>query len=279
MYQLGYNTNGFAHHRWQDAFAILSELGYRSVAITIDHNCLNPFSPQFEAELSECERLLEEHELGCVIETGARFLLNPRQKHEPTLLHPETEQRALRQEFLSRCVEIATRLNADAVSFWAGVPQPGVPRDVAWRCLVDGCRELLAYANQRNVKLGFEPEPGMLVETMADYERLCDDLAAAEFGLTLDVGHLQCTGELPIGDVIRNWRTRLCNVHIEDMQTGVHDHLRFGEGEIDFEDVMNAFRETNYGGGLHVELSRHSHMAPTVARESYEFLSRFDHKP
>src|SRR5574340_740021 len=39
---LGYNTNGMAHHDLLDAVTLLSELGYRSVAITIDHGALPP---------------------------------------------------------------------------------------------------------------------------------------------------------------------------------------------------------------------------------------------
>jgi len=39
---LGYNTNGFAHHDLFDAIALLAEIGYRSVAITIDHGALSP---------------------------------------------------------------------------------------------------------------------------------------------------------------------------------------------------------------------------------------------
>ena len=53
-----------------------------------------------------------------------------------------------------------------------------------------------------------------------------------------------------------------------------HKHLRFGEGEIDFAPVMQALTEIGYTGGVHVELSRHSHMAPEVARESLAFLRR-----
>ena len=34
---LGYNTNGFAHHDPFDALAIIAEIGYQSVAITLDH--------------------------------------------------------------------------------------------------------------------------------------------------------------------------------------------------------------------------------------------------
>ena len=34
---LGYNTNGLAHHDLFDAVELLADIGYRSVAITIDH--------------------------------------------------------------------------------------------------------------------------------------------------------------------------------------------------------------------------------------------------
>ena len=57
------------------------------------------------------------------------------------------------------------------------------------------------------------------------------------------------------------------------MVQGAHDHLRFGAGDIDFSDVIHGLREIDYQGGLHVELSRHSHMAPEVVRESYAFLT------
>ena len=57
------------------------------------------------------------------------------------------------------------------------------------------------------------------------------------------------------------------------MIQGAHDHLRFGAGDIDFPDVIQGLRQIDYPGGLHVELSRHSHMAPEVVRESFAFLT------
>ena len=45
----GYNTNGFAHHRLEDAIEVLAETGYKSVALTLDHHSLNPFAPDLPA--------------------------------------------------------------------------------------------------------------------------------------------------------------------------------------------------------------------------------------
>ena len=39
---LGYNTNGFAHHTTSDAVAVLHEIGYESVAVTLEHHHLDP---------------------------------------------------------------------------------------------------------------------------------------------------------------------------------------------------------------------------------------------
>ncbi len=219
--------------------------------------------------------MLEQHQLSSVIETGARFLLNPSAKHEPTLVSTTPEDRARRVDFLKRCIDEAAYLNSDAVSFWAGQLKDDISREAALMRLAEGCREVIEYAAEKQVKLAFEPEPGMLIETLNDFEELTQHVDHPCFGLTVDIGHLQCMGETPISQVIQPWGHRIFNIHIEDMNFGKHDHLRFGEGEIDFEDVLSGLKQINYAGGLHVELSRHSHMAPDVVQESFRFLQDF----
>src|SRR5690242_12603443 len=105
--RFGYNTNGFAHHRLDDALTILAELGYRSVALTLDHHALNPYDPDTPRQLPILRDRLQELGLGAVVETGARFLLDPRHKHQPTLLSADTELRARRLDFLRRAVDVA----------------------------------------------------------------------------------------------------------------------------------------------------------------------------
>lgn len=271
--RIGYNTNGLAHHKLSDALRLMAEIGYRSVAITLDHAALNPFDVNFEANLGTISDLLAELGLGSVIETGARFLLNPRHKHEPTLVSPKAEDRALRVNFLCRAIDAAAALGSDCVSIWSGIVHDGAGHVAAFERLSDSLCEVLDHADRLNVDLGFEPEPGMFVDTMARYAELVAAVPSPRLKLTLDIGHLHCQGETPIAEMIRRWGDRLVNVHIEDMCTGVHEHLMFGEGEIDFPPVLAALAEVNYRGGIHVELSRHSHMGPTAAREAFAFLT------
>jgi L-ribulose-5-phosphate 3-epimerase len=268
----GYNTNGFAHHRLEDALSILAELGYRSVAITLDHHALNPFDADLPRQLAAVRDLLHQLGLRSVIETGARFLLDPRHKHQPTLISPRPDERERRLDFLRRAVDIARELGSGVVSFWSGTPRDEAPDADHMNRLVEGCCRLCDFAAERQVRLAFEAEPGMLVDSLERFAEVHERVAHPAFGLTIDIGHLHCQGEVPVDDHLRRWDALLWNVHIEDMRRGVHDHLMFGEGEIDFGPVLRTLAEIGYTGGVHVELSRHSHDAVEAARRALAFL-------
>ncbi|MBA4066711.1 MAG: sugar phosphate isomerase/epimerase [Isosphaera sp.] len=272
---LGYNTNGFAHHRLDDAVEILAELGYGGVAVTLDVHHLDPFAPDLAARVAALARQLARHRMRCAVETGARFLLDARRKHQPTLVSPTPEARAVRHDFLKRCADVAADLGADSLSFWSGTPTDNAPGGVHMVRLEDRVERLAEYATGRGVRLAFEPEPGMFVDTMGKFAELHAKVNHPAFGLTIDVGHLVCNGELPVGKVLTDWKHVLWNVHVEDMRAGVHDHLMFGEGEVDFADVFAGLRAADYAGGVYVELSRHSHDAVSTARKAKAFLDRY----
>lgn len=275
---LSYNTNGLAHHNLLDAIALVADIGYRGISITLDHAAINPYDDRTESQLEHVAAVLKERELRCVIETGARYLLNPRTKHEPTLVTADPIARARRIDFLCRAIDIAARLNADCVSLWSGEVHDGVGHREALARLVDGLTPVLAHAEQKGIGLAFEPEPGMVINALSRYDDLLNELArqridTVRLRLTIDIGHLHCQGEIPIADQILGRGDQLANVHIEDMRAGVHEHLMFGEGEIDFKPVIAALAKIGYSGLVGVELSRHSHEGPVTARRAYDFLN------
>jgi len=271
--KFGYNTNGFAFHELDQALEIISTLGYRSVALTLDTHHLNPFADDLEGRCEALRRRLEDLNLSCVVETGSRFLLDPWRKHQPTLISENFEGRERRIRFLARSIDIAERLGSDVVSLWSGQPDDEAGTAVLWERLVAGLQDVAHYADEHNVRIAFEPEPGMFIDTMESYRELLDRFDHPRLGLTLDLGHVHCLESDSIPDVISEWRDRIWNVHIEDMRKGVHEHLMFGDGEIDFPPVLQALEGIHYTSGVHVELSRHAHMAPQIARESLAFLT------
>lgn len=271
--RLGYGTNGLTDLRLDDALGLLADLGYEGVGLTLDHMHLDPLADDLAARTRQVGRRLGELGLGVTVETGARYVLDPRRKHGPSLLDPDPEGRAARVGLLVTAVRVAADLGAHAVHCFSGITPPGTGTDTAFERLEETMAPVLAAADAAGVPLAVEPEPGHLVGDLAGFHELRRRLGDPEpLGLTLDLGHCQCLEPLPPADCVRAAAPWLRHVQIEDMRRGVHEHLPFGEGEMDFPPLLEALAEADYQGLTVVELPRHSHAGPEMARASMEFL-------
>lgn len=283
MMFLGYNTNGLAHHALADAAELLAKIGYRGMAITLDHDWVRREGMDFylREDVEKMVSLCQRWDLKTVVETGARFLLDPCRKHQPNLLDPNPAQRQFRQRYYQLAIQVAHHLKSDAVSIWSGTA-PGEEIEgngAIWdERLVRELIGLLDYAQSYSVRIALEPEPGMWIAEMSDFGRLLSLLEqispshAQRLFLTVDIGHLYCQGE-PIRENLRKYASQIANIHLDDARRGVHEHLFPGEGEVDFAEVLDVLREIGYSGGVYVELSRHSATAPTTAWEAFVFLN------
>ena len=254
-----YNTNGLAHHRLDDALSLLADTGYDGVALTLDVHHLDPFADDADARATRVRARCDELGLGVVVETGARYLLDPRAKHEPTLVTPSAEGRARRLAYLRRACDLAGLLGAEAVSFWAGVPGAGVDRAQAGTWVVDGVRALVDTHGGQPYALAVEPEPGMLVEDCDDWARLQADVPG--IALALDTGHCVVSGAYEPQDAVRRFAGHLGTVAVEGMARGVHEHLPLDEGDVDLPAVLAALQDVGYDRLVTLELSRDSHRA------------------
>jgi ribosomal protein S12 methylthiotransferase accessory factor len=265
--RLGYNTNGFAHHRLLDATSVIAELGYRAIAITLDVHHLDPFAADHEAACREVAARCTELDLVPVVETGARFLLDPRRKHQPTLVAAAAADRARRLDFLYRAIDTAAAIGAPVVSLWSGAADDDASADERDDRLAEGLTALCG----RGALIGFEPEPGMHIEDMAGYARMKARVPAIR--LTLDIGHAHLTEADGAEPTIRAFAADIVNVHVEGMNRTLHDHLPPWEGDLDVRAALTALRTSGFTGPACLELSRHSHDAVRTARRALEFLS------
>ena len=148
------------------------------------------------------------------------------------------------------------------------MPKPGVDLAAAREWLLDGLHAVAAYAASRGVVAAFEPEPGMLIETAAEWQAL----AVPGLKLALDTGHCVVTQDIDPAEAVRRYADHLGTISIEDMRRGVHVHLPFGQGDMDLPAILDALEAVRFSGLVCVELSRESPMADKAIPGSIEWL-------
>jgi sugar phosphate isomerase/epimerase len=269
--RLGYNTNGLQNHRLDDALRLLADRGYEAVAITPDVMHLDPFRATAR-EVEALAGLLQRLQLEPVMETGARYLLDPRQKHEPTLMTRDPAARQRRLDFYARTAAIGKDLGARVLSFWSGIDREPGPDSPQW--LRDGVAATSELVRAHGLLPALEPEPGMAVETTAHWRRLQEALGAAAPAMTLDIGHLYAVWEGEPGNVIAAHAGVIAQVHLEDMRRGIHEHLPPGTGDVDFLGVLTALQTAGYQGPVCFELARSSHAAAELIATCAQLWSK-----
>lgn len=272
-WRYAYNTNGLAHHRLDDAVDLLADLGYEAIALTPDVQHLDPLRCTAK-DVAELDAHLRRRGLAVSMQTGARFVLDPRRKHQPTLIDPDPAGRRSRVDLLVRCMDIGRDLGAKTISFWSGSSPLHESNVELTHRLVAGCREVCDAAAAHDMVAAFEPEPGMWVETVSHWALLASTLNHPAFRLALDVGHVHCNREGDPARFVRMHAARLADVQVEDMRVGEHVHLPFGEGTLEVSQTLRALLEVRYAGHVVVELSRDSHRAVEVAAASIAHLRR-----
>ncbi len=273
----GYNTNGLVHHRLSDALELVAQNGFTGLGITIDNGLLD-YKLDKSAYNNQVELLnqwAQTKRFRYVIETGARFLLNPFVKHEPTLVTASSEGRKQRLEFYRTAFQTAAAIKANCISIWSGIKRDDAPDSHVMRRLIEGLKPILDWSQQYDIRIAFEPEPGMFIGNMQDFIRLTDALNGdSRLFLTIDIGHLVCNRE-SVSQAILQWKDRIINIHLDDMKPEIHQHLPFGTGAVNFEEVFSSLHAINYDSGVFVELSRDSYRAVEVVEQSARFLERF----
>ncbi len=265
-----YNTNGTVHHRMSDAIALIADSGYDGVALTLDQHYLDPMAEGWRQRTEALARDLAARGLGSVIETGARFLLDPRARHQPTMLSDTAEGRALRIAFLKRALDIGAMLGSETMSFWSGRLGVGQSRDQAMSWLREGVEAVLEHAEHRGVVAAMEPEPELLIETLDDFRAF--SRAYPRLGLALDLGHVMVTGERVPQRAVAEFADRIATISLEDMHRGKHVHLAFGDGDMDIPACLDALEAIEYRRLVCVELSSDSHRADEMVPQARRWI-------
>ena len=188
--RFGYGTNGFTDHRLADALAVLADLGYDGVALTLDHAPPRPVRDDVDAGPGGGPALGDRSGLACVVETGARYLLDPLPQAPPDAARRRgRDRRSTSCGGAARSRRPGRRGGVLLVAASGRRPRPGHRLGAAGRrAVATRARRSPRPPAWRSPS---SPSPGCSWPTCADGVRLRADARRARdgFGLTLDLGH------------------------------------------------------------------------------------------
>jgi sugar phosphate isomerase/epimerase len=274
MINLGFSTNAFKRSTLEEAIEAIARAGYSGVELMAD--VPHAYPPSFDS----AARLKIKHLIGSlglkVSNINAFTLFALGDTYHPTWIEVDERQRELRIEHTMACIELANEMECGTISVQPGGPMIGSDEDrsTAERRFADGLERLLPLAERKNVTIAVEPEPGLLIQTAAEYQEFKkayfrDD---RRMKMNCDIGHLFCVGDDP-ARIIREMGDEIVHVHLEDIGANrVHQHLTPGKGVIDFRSIFAALGEIGYGGWVTVELYPYETTAAGIAEQAFKYL-------
>jgi sugar phosphate isomerase/epimerase len=281
---LSFSSNAFKRTSLHDAAESIARAGYRGLEIMAD--VPHAYPRRFDAP---ARRDLHKHlaDLGLTVSnvngfTGFGCDYSPGadgvgDTYHPTWLEDDAAARAERIAHTKAAIELAAEFNCRTLSLQPGGPLIGttLSHTEAGKRFADGLAQCLGTAKAHNVTLAIEPEPGLYIQTSAEYLDFKRQFFPHEplIRMNCDIGHLFCVGEAP-HDVIRTCHHEIAHIHLEDIGANrVHQHLTPGRGAVDFQALFQTIRDVNYQGRLTVELYPYEISAAHVAQAAMQYLS------
>ncbi len=274
MTRLAFSTNAFKKNTLAEAVEAIASIGYGGVELMADvpHAYPPTFTKEQRAALKQ-----QLKRLGIEVSNINAFThFADGDTYHPTWIEEDRERREKRIAHTLVCVELAAEFGASTLSLQPGGPMIGttITRAVAGQRFADGLGRVVDRARELGIVLAVEPEPGLFIETAAEYAAFKTKFfpSDAVVKMNCDIGHLFCVGEDPAA-VIRAMPGEVAHVHLEDIGSNrVHQHLTPGKGVIDFRQILSALVEIAYAGWVTIELYPYEATAAEVAFMAWEYL-------
>lgn len=274
MIRLAFSTNAFKKNTLDEALDAIAAAGYRGVELMAD--IPHAYPPSLDStRRTEIKHRIESRGMA-VSNVNAFTLFAQGDTYHPTWIEEDQRLRDLRIEHTMHCLELAGQMDCSTVSIQPGGPMIGLsitPHDAAAR-FADSLARILPLAQRLGVTFAIEPEPGLLIQTSAEYAQFKKEFFPDEPAIRMncDIGHLFCVGEDPAA-VIRQMPCEIAHIHLEDVgENRVHQHLAPGKGAIDFPSIFAALNEIAYKGWVTVELYPYETTAAAIAQAAWKYL-------
>jgi sugar phosphate isomerase/epimerase len=281
--RLAFSTNAFTQFSLGQALEEIAAVGFGGVEILADVPHAYPderlSQQQCESIRRQLDRLgLSVSNINANCSFGYWKDAPPEPYFEPSLISPNPKHRADRIGLIRNAMRLGRAVGAANISITSGRMLAGMPPDLADKQFAQSIAQVLEAADEFNINVGIECEPGLFLEYADELKQWIDRIGHPRLGANLDIGHCQVIGE-SIAAAIELLADRIWNLHVEDIPGRKHYHLIPGQGTIDWEAVRMALQKINYQHFLTVELYTHTADPRSAAQQSLKFLTEHFPQP
>jgi sugar phosphate isomerase/epimerase len=184
--QLAFSSNAYLHFSIENTIRAIAGLGYRGIEILADVPHAWP-AGLLEEQKQAIRDCLERYHL--TISNINSFMMNavadPRQPYwHPSWIEPDPHYRAIRREHTRRSLRLAKDLGAKNVTTEPGGPlAPGQSWADGAKIFYEEFMPCVSLAEQLEVQLLIEPEPGLLIERFDQYLEFVSRIDSPWIGL------------------------------------------------------------------------------------------------
>jgi sugar phosphate isomerase/epimerase len=292
MIELAFSTNAFKRYSLEDSIREIAKLGYTGVEILCD--IPHAYPPHLkEDHIRSFKKTLASSNIE-VSNLNAFTLFAIGDTYHPSWI--DDNGREIRIQHTIECIRLAKKIGAKHLSTEPGGPLTLLPSssfhsysspsssqqkqrqqppdmDRLEETFLDGLARVAQVAEEEDVKVLIEPEPGLLVENSKQFKKLMTKILNPKYiRLNFDIGHFYCVNEDP-ARVVSELSDYIEHFHLADIaHTRIHNHLIPGRGSIDFRSVFNAMDDIGYRGFVTVELYPYQDNPIDAAKEAFDYL-------
>jgi sugar phosphate isomerase/epimerase len=290
MINLAFSTNAFKRYSLEDSIKGIAKIGYRGVEILCD--IPHAYPPHFkEDHIRSLKKTLGSFSIQ-ISNLNAFTLFAIGDTYHPSWIEEDNRRRETRIQHTIECIRLAKKIGAKHLSTEPGGPVTPVTsssssssspissqqqprdRDRLEEIFLDGLARVAQIAEEEDIKVLIEPEPGLLIENSSQFKKLMTKkiLNSKYIRLNFDIGHFYCVNEDP-AKVTLELSDYVEHFHLADIAyTRIHNHLIPGRGSIDFRSVFDAIDDIGYRGFVTVELYPYQDNPIDAAKEAYDYL-------
>ncbi len=171
---------------------------------------------------------------------------------------------------VTRAAELAAQFGATSLVVGGGARRASGTLEKDYKRLAAALDQVTDIAAAHGLEACYHPHLTTIVESPEELDLL---MPHTRIGFCPDTAHLAAGGGDP-AEMIRRYPDRVRHVHLKDARLSPLEFLPLGAGEIDFESVLEALRETGYDGWLIVELDSYDGDPREAAAQSKSHLDR-----